>query len=222
MAQNPVYLKMKAEADKLGRTPHLDTADAAKCIRATLKARFPSVKFSVRTSRYSGGSSVRVDWTDGPTDAMVTAICDRFEGKGFDGMIDLSYYKDIYLLPDGSAEYASSSGTEGSMGVRPAYSEWKPSPDAIRVSPSCYVFCQRSFSLEFMQRAIAGYARKFPGCPLAEAINSGKVGVRENKVWGGWEYFGDPYQIRDAVGDGRGYGGDVALRSFAARRMTAA
>lgn len=217
---HPIYEKLKAERDASGRMPYLDTKDAAKCLRTTLAKKFPGVKFSVKISRYSGGSSIRVSWIDGPTAKQVEAYANAFEGKGFDGMIDMSYYKDIYLMPDGSAAFAQTGGTEGSMGVHPAAKVWKPEPDAILVSPSCYVFCERSTSLKFMRNTLESYARKYSGCPLAKAIEAGEVGVRESK-WGGWEYFGEPHMIRDAVGPGAGYGGDTALYQHASRRAAA-
>jgi hypothetical protein len=222
MKNHPIYDKLKAKADADGRAPYFDTADVAKCIRSTLAKSWPKTKFSAKISRYAGGSSVQVSWVDGPTDAMVSAITDRFEGKGFDGMIDMAYYKDVFLMPDGSAEFAQTNGTEGSMGVVPAAKAWKPAPEAIRVSPGCYIFTERSLSLEAMQRACKSYAARWPGCPLAEAIKAGAVGVEADPVYGGWRYFGDPYAIRDAVGDGLGYGGDCVLRQYAGRRMMAA
>lgn len=79
-------------ASELARAPqHIDTAETAKHVRAALKARFPAHKFSVRISRYSMGSSVRVHWTDGPTVGLVESVIDRFQGKGYDGTDDSSY-----------------------------------------------------------------------------------------------------------------------------------
>lgn len=219
MAQHPVYKKLKEQQAADGRTPFLDTADAAKCMRTVLKARFPGCKFSVRIDRYAGGSSVRVNWTDGPTEKMVNAICGQYEGKSFDGSIDMAYYNDCYLMPDGSAAFAQTDGTAGSMGYVQAAKAFKPDPDAIRVSPTCYVFCKRSHSLEHMQRTLKSYAAKWPGCELSDAIESGEIAVVEDEKFGGWKYKGDPYAMRDCPGDYRGYGGDSALYQLAARRV---
>lgn len=71
---------------------HVDVKETAKIIRETLKQAFPHTKFSVRLDRYSGGCSIDAHWTDGPTDKQVKRILDRFDGKGFDGMTDCSYY----------------------------------------------------------------------------------------------------------------------------------
>lgn len=75
-------------------TPKRDIglADTAKIIRETLKVAFPHTKFSVRSKSYSMGCSIDARWTNGPTERQVKAILDRFEGKGFDGMTDCSYY----------------------------------------------------------------------------------------------------------------------------------
>lgn len=67
----------------------MDAADVAKLARKVLRAAFPGVTFSVKTSRYAGGSSVRVRWTDGPTVAMVDALVGGFHGCDFDSMQDL-------------------------------------------------------------------------------------------------------------------------------------
>lgn len=76
----------------------IDTADVAKLIRQDLKAVFgKAVKFSVRSSRYSGGSSIDVSWTDGPTQRMVERIVKGYAGGGFDGMTDYKYRFDSFL-----------------------------------------------------------------------------------------------------------------------------
>lgn len=215
MANHPVYDKLKAEADAKGRTPHLDTADAAKCIRSVLKSRFPKTKFSVTISRYSGGSSIRIWWMDGPTDEMVRGITAGFEGKGFDGMIDMSYYMDSYLMPDGSAAFAETSGTEGSMGVVSAGRVWKPKAEAIRVSGSAYVFVSRSYSKEFLERALAAYVRKWPGCELSDAIEAGEVKVAVSDYDGSASVTGAGH-IRCG-----GCWGDMEIYREAGRRMVA-
>ena len=88
----------KAETSPFSQTPkaeavYITTAATACEVRATLKAAFPRTQFSVRSSEYSGGSSIDVRWTDGPTHAQVNRILDCFEGAGFDGMQDLKTYQ---------------------------------------------------------------------------------------------------------------------------------
>ena len=67
----------------------LSTKDCAKGIRAKLRAAFPGVAFSVRSSTYSGGSSIRIAWTDGPRPNAVNDVAKVYEGATFDGMTDL-------------------------------------------------------------------------------------------------------------------------------------
>ena len=69
-----------------------DVNETSKLIKKTLQSAFPDVKFSVRLSKYSGGHSRGASWTDGPTDEQVKTILDRFDGQGFDGMTDCSFY----------------------------------------------------------------------------------------------------------------------------------
>ena len=83
---------------------YIDTKDVAKLIRRDLKAELPGVKFSVRISRYAGGSSIRVQFKDGGQETeqakhVAKEICNRYEGKGFDGMTDSTYY--IPIMVDG-------------------------------------------------------------------------------------------------------------------------
>ena len=85
--------------------PHLIPAGdrvttAAKNIRIELKRVFPSVKFAVRTSRYSGGESIRVCWTDGPTSDQVEAIINKYEAGSFDGMTDSYDYRKDHAWTD--------------------------------------------------------------------------------------------------------------------------
>lgn len=73
---------------------YVSTVETAKMIRAALKVAFPSVKFSVKSHSYAGGSSIRVSWYAGPNSAQVEKITKAFEGSGFDGMCDLKYNLD--------------------------------------------------------------------------------------------------------------------------------
>lgn len=75
-------------------------AESAKVLKATLVAAFPKTKFSVKLSRGTGYGSVTVRWADGPTVQAVDAIARSFEGKGFDGMTDSTFYKKT-AMPDG-------------------------------------------------------------------------------------------------------------------------
>lgn len=67
---------------------YISVVETARMIRAALREAFPGVRFTVRSSSYSGGASINVGYTDGPTNAQVRAITGNFEGSYFDGMTD--------------------------------------------------------------------------------------------------------------------------------------
>src|SRR5438046_2370413 len=71
-------------------TEYLSVAETAKLVRQALKEAFPKVRFSVRSSMYSMGASIDVQWIDGPTEAEVEAVAKVFQGSAFDGMTDSS------------------------------------------------------------------------------------------------------------------------------------
>lgn len=72
----------------------------ASAIRRELKEAFPLIKFSVCSESYSGGNSVRVNWTDGVTTAQVDKIIDRYQYGHFNGMEDIyEYSNSIANLP---------------------------------------------------------------------------------------------------------------------------
>ncbi len=81
--------------------------DAAKLLRADLKKAFPIVKFSVRTERYSGGSSINISWADGPSVPQVDEIGNRYQDGSFDGMQDLYTYGKSTPENPGGAKYVS-------------------------------------------------------------------------------------------------------------------
>lgn len=76
---------------------YLSCAETAKLVRASLKEAFPEIKFSVRSSTYSMGASIRVGWEMGPTSEQVDAIVKRFAGSDFDGMTDSTTSRSIYM-----------------------------------------------------------------------------------------------------------------------------
>jgi hypothetical protein len=78
---------------------YLSCAETAKMVRDALKEAFPAVKFGVRSSTYSGGASITIKWTDGPTSKQVESVTNSFEGSYFDGMID--YKGNVYHEIDG-------------------------------------------------------------------------------------------------------------------------
>lgn len=122
-----------AEEAPIKSGDYVSVARTAKLIRAQLAKKFPEVKFSVRSNSYSLGASIDIDWVDGPAKDEVQKVTGAFSGSGFDGMIDMRFSEQSWLLPDGSAAFGRSSGTEGSRGVYPAYDHPKPHPDAVLI-----------------------------------------------------------------------------------------
>lgn len=111
---------------------YLDAADLARIIRGDLKRAFPGAVFQVRTSKYSMGSSVRVNWTDGPTRDDVDAIVGRYKAHGFDGMTDSQTNSGPVTLDDGRV-----------------------------VSIYSYVFTERRHSASFAARVQAWFDRRY-------------------------------------------------------------
>ena len=62
----------------------MNTVERAKEIRKELKIKFPGVKFSVRTKKYSGGSSISISWVDFPTVEAVEEITSKYESVRYD------------------------------------------------------------------------------------------------------------------------------------------
>jgi hypothetical protein len=150
--------RSKSLTDRVRETPpdktlYLSCADTAAILRGELSRRWPSVRFSVRSSTYSGGASIDVTYTDGPALADVEKICNRLAGADFDGSIDLKTYRHHWITPDGAICDADSPGTQGSRGVIPSYRHDCPSPDARRVSMGAdYIHARRDISPAFAAR----------------------------------------------------------------------
>lgn len=86
---------------------------ATKNIRKELKALFPNTKFSITSDQYSGGDSISVSWTDGPTVAEVETVSGKYSAGSFDGMEDLyTYSHDVWNDLFGDAKYVSESRTD--------------------------------------------------------------------------------------------------------------
>ena len=81
-----------------GRIP--DKLSTRELVRQALKDRFPTVKVSVRSSRYAGGASVHLKWSGGPLESEVEVLVEQYEGSRLDG--DYSPRPVIHFLhPDG-------------------------------------------------------------------------------------------------------------------------
>ena len=129
----------------------VSTAETAKLVRKVLGREFPGAKFSVTSKRYAGGGSISVRWVDGPLYEEVQPLIQKYEGAGFDGMIDLKYYKTHWLRPNGDVLIEYSSGTENSTGSVPSINNRDLAPvipadaELVRFSAD-YVHCQRGVS----------------------------------------------------------------------------
>jgi hypothetical protein len=140
-------------------TTYLSTAETAKLVRKALKAAFPGVKFSVRSSEYAGGSSISVRYTDGPRSSKVDAVAGQYAGADFDGMIDLKTYSTHWMEPDGTVKIAHAQGTEASRGYLPTVINDPPSANAglVRMGAD-YIIVQREISPERRARIEAEIA----------------------------------------------------------------
>lgn len=57
----------------------MDVVEVARIIRKELKSKFPGTKFSVRSDRFSLGSSIDVHWTNFPTVKQVENHIGKYE-----------------------------------------------------------------------------------------------------------------------------------------------
>lgn len=110
---------------------YLSCAETAKLVRSALKESFPGVKFSVKSSVYSGGASITVSYVNGPAYDQVKAVVGMFEGSYFDGMTD---YK--------GSNYSSLDGQEVRFGAD-------------------YIFVNRKFSLELFTDLVANACKYY-------------------------------------------------------------
>ncbi|DBA34824.1 MAG: hypothetical protein HXS54_06060 [Theionarchaea archaeon] len=81
------------------KKPWIKASAQAALIKKALQREFPSTKFSVCSSTYSGGASVNITWTDGPCSSEVSKIANQFEGLSSDEIFDTKYSWDTWLLP---------------------------------------------------------------------------------------------------------------------------
>ena len=67
-------------------------AKVAKLIRKELKEKYPEIKFVVRSSSFSGGDDVNVDYTNGVPADEIRKIINKYQAGSFDGMTDMYNY----------------------------------------------------------------------------------------------------------------------------------
>lgn len=164
-------------------TEYLSCAETAKLLRQRLKDRFPQTRFSVRSKTYSGGASIDVSWTDGPTEREFNAVAQIFASKDFDGMIDMAVSTYAWMAPDGTITFAGTPGTQGSMGVIPRSVAPRPVAEAKRVHfGSHYVSGSRHYSQAFLETIALQEANKY-GRPIPPVLVSG-FGAYVADDWG--------------------------------------
>jgi hypothetical protein len=77
----------------------LTCTQTAALVRAAVTAAFPGTRFTVRSNRYTGGGSIRVTWTDGPSIAAVEPLLDRYRRSDFNlGNDDRTTHREPGLL----------------------------------------------------------------------------------------------------------------------------
>ena len=73
-----------------------ESAQVARIIRNELKARFPGVKFSVKSSIFSGGDSVDISYVMEnrfyPTEKTIYSIVNKYQAGTFNGSEDVYEY----------------------------------------------------------------------------------------------------------------------------------
>jgi Large polyvalent protein associated domain 29 len=104
---------------------YLTCAETAKLVRSALKTAFPGTKFGVRSKTYSGGASITVSWTDGPTSADVDKVISLYSGASFDGMIDLKSYHDSILVDENGDARVVHFGADYVFTSRKISAEWR-------------------------------------------------------------------------------------------------
>ena len=67
----------------------IDVVRAARQLKVELSRSFPDTGFSIRTSRFSMGEAIHVEWTDGPTEGMVEAISSAYKDIDRDAFGDI-------------------------------------------------------------------------------------------------------------------------------------
>lgn len=72
----------------------VDTVQKAKILKRELNLRFPDQKFSVKTERYSGGSSINVSWEDGIAEDDVQEVTDKYQYVYPDQDLQSGYHHD--------------------------------------------------------------------------------------------------------------------------------
>jgi len=134
---------------------YLDTADVSKILKMRLKYLYPDTKFSVRSEKYSMGSSISIHWQDGPIADVIHDLARGYQLKRFDGMIDMETICKGWLCPDGTMETAHIQGTTDSRGIIDEYIADPPCPGAVLCYGGAgYISASRDLSYSTLKWAI--------------------------------------------------------------------
>lgn len=108
-------------------TVYYSVVETSALVRAALKRAFPGVRFGVTSNVYSGGGSVNVRVpADGPDLASVHHVVDGYAGGDFDGTIDMSWNREVFLDPEGNVRGWDDPGSMGSGGRVPGQHDPQP------------------------------------------------------------------------------------------------
>ena len=85
--------RRKAYKEELKANPtKSSSANCATAIREELKKEFAGVKFKVTSQNFSGGDSVHISWSEGPTERDVNEFTNKYQYGSFNGMEDIYEY----------------------------------------------------------------------------------------------------------------------------------
>ena len=168
---------------------YLDAADVSKILKMRLRYLYPDTKFSVTSDKYSTGSSINVDWQDGPVTGEINDLVRGYQLERFDGMIDMATLCKGWLCADGSMQIAQINGTTDSKGYIEDYIADPPSPGAVLCYGGAdYINTSRNLSYTTLKWAV-DKAYTYYG----ELTDIKKPIVEEKENWKGKTYG----QLRD-------------------------
>lgn len=154
----------------LTRCEMYDYKTCGKNIRTELKKNFPKTKFSVKFSRFSGGNSYDITWTDGPKAQDVDAIVRKYQNRHPDAYSMGDYWDEkqsIFNKMFGSVGYVMTERTISDETVEKIRAEY---PNLTDENAQNYIFKDedaehiqrhmRCWSVKDLLRQIA-YGRDF-------------------------------------------------------------
>ncbi|WP_109479903.1 LPD29 domain-containing protein [Paraburkholderia sp. C35] len=165
----------------MSTTLYLSCAETAKLVRAALKEAFPGVKFSVRSSTYSMGASIRVGWVDGPNTKQVDAVVGGFSGSYFDGSID--YKGSVYHMtttPEGFQQV--------SMGADSVHTSREHSDEAVTRA------CEAVY-----RRYLGNFEADGVACPTVEQYRKGALWNVRLSGLHGWNHRNLQDEVNEAL-----------------------